>query len=249
VRLTIASTILALSIVATGCGSPAPATSPASPSLSPVMAEHYTCDMVAFQPGILLQPGAAERDSDQTAETFRQFVSSPLNDGFLPTTGWRRLGRAGDFTEFANVVGDPGTDGYVSITFEFDGVRWTAFRWGTCQPRRVVQANLESLAWWLPRVAPDPTARSIAVNVIVDGCNAGPVEDAIEPPLIDIGEDRVTVILTGQRGGIQGCPAGGPTSWTIDLPDAIGTRALLDGSIFPARDATAEPLGFGGTGG
>ena len=59
----------------------------------------------------------------------------------------------------------------------------------------------------------------------------------------------VTIILTGRPGADLACPAGGPTAMTMDLPDAIGARALLDGSVFPARDAATEPLGFGGTGG
>jgi len=40
-----------------------------------------------------------------------------------------------------------------------------------------------------------------------------------------------------------GCPADG------HVPDEAGGRALLDGIVFPGRDATSEPLGLGGTGG
>ena len=106
-----------------------------------------------------------------------------------------------------------------------------------------------SLAWWLPLGVPDPADRSVSVNVIVDGCNTGPAAEAIEPPLLDIAGHGVTIILTGRRDARPDCPAGAPTPWTIDLPEEPGVRPLLDGSVFPGRDATTEPLGFGGTGG
>jgi len=231
-----------------GCGSPASSGSPPAASLSPVMAAPYACDTVPFLPGALLQPGAAERDDDAAAEALRQFLSRPEND-FMPATGWRRLGRSGPFMEFANFIADPAWNSYVSVTFEADRNAWRPFRWGSCEPRRVVTGNTVSLAWWLPEGVPDQAGRSIAVSVIVDGCNAGPAEEGIEPPLLDIAGDAVTIILTSRRDPNPDCPAGGPTPWTIDLPEEIGTRALLDGSVFPGRDATTEPLGFGGIGG
>jgi hypothetical protein len=213
------------------------------------MAEHYRCDQVAFLPAVLLQPGAAERDPDAAAQALRDFLAGPLNEGFMPATGWHRLGGTAAAAEFATFVDDPAFDSYVYAAFELGAGRWQVARWGSCQPRRVVQGNLVSLAWWLPGGGPEPTDRSLSISIVVDGCNAGPAEDAIQPPIIDIGEAAVTIILTGRRDARPDCPVGAPTPWTIDLPEEPGARALLDGSVFPARDATTEPLSFGGTGG
>jgi hypothetical protein len=249
VRLSSALAIAVGVAVLAGCGDGPPSSSPVPESPSPVKAEHYRCDRVAFLPGLLLQAGAAERDADGAAEALRTFMSGPLNDGFMPATGWRRLGRAAEFTEFANDAREPGNDGFVSITFKLDGTRWNAFRWGGCLPRRVVLGDLESLAWWLPAGAPDSTAQTLSVNIVVDECNAGPAADSILPPLFELSDRQATIILTGRRLGRRDCPAGVPTSWTIDLPEELGDRVLLDGSEFPGRDATTEPLGLWGTGG
>jgi hypothetical protein len=234
-----------------GCGSDGATASvdPTPQSISPIMAEHYRCDQVTFLPGVILQPGTAERDLDEAAAFLRQFLASPQSDELMPDTGWRRLGHTGRFVEFANYIDDPAWNSYVWITFESDGAAWSFFRGGACQPERVVQGDLESLAWWLPDGVPDPTARSISISVVVAGCSSGPPVDAIQPPLIEMAADRATTMLTGRRDANPDCPVGVPTPWTIDLPEEIGNRLVLDGSVFPGRDATTEPLGFGGTGG
>lgn len=236
-------------------GAPTSQSSPSvlpAPSLS-LKSERYTCGVVPFQAGSLLEPGTAEDDQDAASDALRTFLGSPINDGFMPLTGWRRLGVTATDAEFATEA--PDGPGYVSIRFERQGGGWSPFNWGSCQPRRVVPAGFLGLVWWLPNGIPDPAVRTLTLETIVDDCKVGPSLESILDPLVVMTATEAWIALTARQSGPEACPdtsvlvQGRPTVVEVELPSEIGARDLLDASSLPARDATAPPDWYFGVGG
>ena len=210
----------------------------------------YRCDTIDFPLEVLLRPGIAEQAADPAAEALRQLIASSANDGFLPGTGWRRLGATATITEFANEGNQPGVvEGYLAVRLDWTGIRWSPFRWGGCLPRRAPAGGLESLVWWLPNGRPDPSATDLTVNVVAYQCQGSPPAEAILAPTIDIADRSLTISLTGPGAAAGDCPRGLPTLLNIPLPGPVGDRAPLDGSQFPPRDATTAPAWLGVVGG
>ena len=215
--------------------------------------ELYRCDVIPFDPALLLRPGTAETDADAAAEALRVFLASPIHGGFMPSIGWRRLGSNASTAEFAN--GAPDGPGYVSVRFERQGGSWTPASWGGCLPRRVVGPARLGLVWWLANGAPDPANRTLDVETVVDDCKIGPPVDAILEPDVVLTDTAVIVALTAVQTGPLACldtsvfAQGRPTSTRIELPAEVGDRVVSDASEFPPRDAKAPPDWYFGTGG
>lgn len=114
-------------------------------------------------------------------------------------------------------------------------------------PAGQLEARVTRAAWWLDPTAVAPTATSTIVHALVieSACASGrPGADRVEPPTIDLEDAAVTVTIDiRRRPGGQDCQGNAPFAYSITLPEALGTRSLLDGSETPPREANTVPSG------
>lgn len=88
-----------------------------------------------------------------------------------------------------------------------------------------------------PSRPPDPAATQVALLVTEFACNSG--EDAAgRVRVVELVETEETVqVAVGiqPRSGGADCQSNPPTPFVLELDAALGTRALLDASVLPAR--------------
>jgi hypothetical protein len=59
---------------------------------------------------------------------------------------------------------------------------------------------------------------------------------------MDFSDTAITIRMDVRRAaGAQDCQGNQPFPFTVELPEQLGNRALLDGSTTPPRDATKPP--------
>jgi hypothetical protein len=119
---------------------------------------------------------------------------------------------------------------------------------GAAMPPAVpFEARTSRAHWWIDPAAAAPTAGSRAIHALVlETACAGGAAAVIraDPPVIDPEAASVTVTIDIRRQpGVQACGVGAPFPLTINLPEPLGARALLDGGSTPPRDASKPPAG------
>jgi len=237
--------ILLVGVLVAGCTSsaaPAPTDPPPSASAPLRTISEVSCGGLGFPISLLDEPGRAETFDDPAAEALRQVLSETDPEaGRLPDSGWREVARTD--TEVVYVAdAAPHTDApYATVTVVREDDAWLVAGWSDCRLQAGVGPD-SGLASF--RVAPDEELASelteIPVLVTERACNSG--QDArgrIAEPLIVLGGDAVTVVFAVRpRAGGHDCPSNPETPHLLVLPEPLGDRSLLDGSEFPARDAT-----------
>ena len=111
-----------------------------------------------------------------------------------------------------------------------------------CYPR---VPDIRPASWWVdPATLPLPASTRTIQGFIQEGACAGgqSPEGRILDPVIAYRSDAIEVTFTvAQQPGEQDCPGNPSFPVEIRLSEPLGTRALLDGSEAPPRDATTEP--------
>jgi len=112
-------------------------------------------------------------------------------------------------------------------------------------PSGLVESKTMSAWWWLDPKAGKPAADAMTLSALVQekACAGGkPAVDRLDPPQVDFTETAIMVRLDIRRlPGPNDC-AGNPVfTLSVELPEAVGGRQLLDGGTVPARDATKAP--------
>ena len=234
-----------LAALLSGCASvsplaPAAATPSAGDPIRPITL--VSCGGPGFDIDLLDQPGRAETFDDLAAAALRRHLAQPdLEVAWLPDTGWREVAQTeGEVTYVADAL--PGTNPpYAVVTAVLEGNEWLVAGWAQCRLQASVAPEL-ALASFRVDPAAELTAELTEIPVLVTelACNSG--QDArgrIVDPEIVLGEDAVTVVFAVRpRGGDQDCPSNPETPHLLVLSEPLGERALLDGSMLPARDAT-----------
>lgn len=190
----------------------------------------------------LARVGDAERDDNPAAAALRVALRARPEGETpeLPTAGWIEVDRDDAAVRYA-VLRDRAL--LVFATIE-QRLGWELTGFGDCQltPQLPPGAGPASF-----RVAPgsDMTERVTELDVLVTelACSSGrDARGRILTPVILPGDEAITIILAVLgREGPQECPGNPETPFTIELPEPLGGRMLLDGSEIPLRDATTCP--------
>lgn len=190
---------------------------------------------------LLARSGRAERGADAPAAALRAALDPRRDDtAALPDEGWIEVDRTDAAVRYA-VIQDP-----LRLTYAIVERRlgWELTSWGDCQLRPELPAGIGPAAF---RAAPgvNLTPESTKINILVTelACNSGQdAQGRILRPVIVRGQRTVSVLLAVvQRDGEQECPSNPETPFTIELPEPLGDRMLLDGSEVPPRDARTCP--------
>lgn len=87
--------------------------------------------------------------------------------------------------------------------------------------------------WWL-RTPPQRADRTLDLWVHETACASGQPATGRIQPLVDYGDDRITVTITVvYAGGFQTCPGNPDTPYTLTLDEPVGDREIKDGSTSP----------------
>lgn len=230
------SLAVALALLSAGCTSEDPA--PSVEGNAPPLPGRVTCGNVSapsFPLAVLNQAGAVDPGGDAPAAVLQALIRE--SEG-LPEEGWIRAAQTADTVLF---VARGGGVPWSMATFTLvDGI-WNADAHGQCHLQPEVPDGVDLAVFRLaPGVELTPELTEVDLRVSELACNSG--QDAHgRIRVLDLipAVDTVTVILaTVPRLGGHDCPGNPETAFTLELPEPLGDRMLLDGSEVPPRDAT-----------
>jgi hypothetical protein len=114
-------------------------------------------------------------------------------------------------------------------------------------PGTEVESRLGPASWWLKPGAGASAGDGTTLPILVheETCASGQSgADRLDPPTMSFDEATITVRLDIRRlAGAQDCQGNEPFPFTLELPEPVGGRRLLDGGSNPPRDATKPPAG------
>jgi hypothetical protein len=188
--------------------------------------------------------GSVDPGQDQPAAilhaTLRETEGLPEGEG-LPAEGWIRAVQTEDVVLFvAPGGGVPWSMVKVQLR---DGI-WSADAYGQCRLQPDIPEGLSLAVFRLaPNAVLAPETREVNLLVTETACNSG--QDARgRIRVLDLAPAAASVtVLLGvvPRPGDHECPGNPETPFTLELPEPLGDRVLLDGSSVPARDAATCP--------
>lgn len=227
-------------VLTAGCAAETPRPS-SSDAPEPPLPDRVTCGNVAapsFPLAMLSQAGGVDPGEDAPAAVLHALIRE--SEG-LPDTGWIRAAQTEDTVLF--VARGGGVPWSMAVFSQVDGI-WNADRSGQCHLQPEVPDGVDLAVFRLaPGVELTPELTEVELRVSELACNSGrDARGRIQVLDLVPGGDTVTVILaTVPRPGAHDCPGNPETPFTLQLPEPLGDRLLLDGSEVPPRDATLCP--------
>jgi hypothetical protein len=243
-RLSDVRTLAVAVILLTACSTTDP--TPSGDAAGVPVPGRVSCGPVApsFPLAVLEQVGEVDPGFDEPGAillaTLRETEGLPEGER-LPARGWIRAVQTEDVVLFV-ARGEHAQWSMVKVQLR-DGV-WGFDASGQCrlQPELPVGVGLAVFRLAAPGEV-EPGATTVDLLVTETVCNSG--EDARgRVRVLDIApaDETVTVVLgVVPRPGGHECPSNPETPFTLQLPEPLGDRVLLDGSSVPARDATSCP--------
>jgi hypothetical protein len=203
----------------------------------PVAGLPYSCDgNHAFDVGLFSTPGVRP-PAESGSDTVPQSVSPGAQ------AGWWLVYRSNSEAEYLS--GTPEA-GFLSVSQTIDASGASHYqRSFRCRPQYFVP-NEPTLAWWLDPAAPAPKATDRAIRALAAlPCELSSSAPVVQTPVIRYGSASIVVILTSQNQQpiTDICQPSIIVPVTIQLDEPIGTRSLLDGIIWPGRDARRPMTG------
>lgn len=115
---------------------------------------------------------------------------------------------------------------------------WMLWAATTCALQRSFEGLEVAATTFDPNVLPKPGDRSIQLLVHEGACASGQsAEGRIRVPVLEVTPDAVRVaIATVRREGGQDCQGNPNTSFTLELPEPLGERRLIDVGVYPERE-------------
>jgi hypothetical protein len=253
---------LVIAGLAAGCGSPggstssdtrpsgvaasAPSASAAAPSLDPawLAARAVTCDdKLFFSPALLQGPGEEQVGVDVPAQILREYLQTPGEETDRATTGWHRVVQTATNVQFVAVR--PSGRGLMTVGVNFARGSWQLGDSGSCAATVQRPAGLARADWWLDpdQPAPAPSGRVVQGLLLERACTGGkPPVGRVQAPAIDYLDGAVVVTMSVRPlPGGHDCPGNPDFPFMIRLDQPLGDRRLLDGGVFPPRDASIKP--------
>jgi hypothetical protein len=199
-------------------------------------ARQAVCGDGAFPFRALSAPATAEQADDGPAAALRRLIADSTGILNYPAAGWRRLSVTANTVEFGH--GEPPVLGG-SVVVRSDKGSWRPERYGSsCVVRPFFNGGLAA-SWKLdPAVAsPGPGSTSLRVLVNDSQCASGrSPEERLRRPQVRVLPDAVVVtFIADDLPGLRTCPSHAPARRTVELPERIGHRRLLDGATIPAQ--------------
>jgi len=193
------------------------------------------CIRDQFPFSALSAPADAEQADDGPSTALRRVLAGGSGLRHPPRHGWRRLSASAGTVEFGH--GDPPVlDGYVVV--HSDNGQWSYEQsGGACIVRPFVRGGIAA-SWKLDPSAVPPGAFATSLQVMVSDsqCAGGRSPDRrLHEPQVRVLPDVVIVTFSADRlDGNQTCPGHLPARRTVQLPERLGDRQLLDGATVPA---------------
>jgi hypothetical protein len=130
---------------------------------------------------------------------------------------------------------------YITMELQPDGT-WKWARLGDCAAQYYASGLVT--VEWMAKTRPRTSDRSITA-LVSDRCQPARLRGRLADPIMRVTPEAVLVIFTARFGGDTGdvcVDSQKPYKVTVELDEPLGDRALLDGALWPPRDATT-PLG------
>ncbi|MEX2011316.1 MAG: hypothetical protein WEF51_03650, partial [Chloroflexota bacterium] len=234
--------LLVVAALLAGCAL-VPTQGPAVPPAVDLPAVALTCgDDHVFGPQALTAVGEAHLAVDAPGDALRAFLATPEGAAF-GTSSWVRTSETADRVQF--IGRRPNDAGWLVVGFRVRNGNWELDLAAECKPRVVLGGGLGPADWWIDPAAPrpGPDATEFDVLVLERACAGGQSSDGrIAPPFVLYEADAVVLTFgVVLKPGGQRCPGHPPGSYHVTLDEPIGDRWLLDGGVFPPRDATTAP--------
>jgi hypothetical protein len=147
----------------------------------------------------------------------------------------------------AEFIGRDPSGTFEYIETELRNGTWIVKGDGDCQVQYLVSGKA-TIAWWIdPASLPMPGDRELHLL----GRDLCPLTlgGRLAPPVVRYGTDSVLIALTATASNCSAGGTGQAAPLTVLLTEPIGARALVDGSVWPGRDARIVPPLLGGAGG
>lgn len=115
---------------------------------------------------------------------------------------------------------------------------WTLWTATTCALQRAFEGLEVAATTFDPNALPEPGDRSIQLLVHEGACASGQsAEGRIRVPVLEVTPEAVRVaIATVRREGGQDCQGNPNTPFTLELPEPLGERRLIDVGVYPERE-------------
>lgn len=243
-RLVLATVGVALALLQ-GCGDAVLRVPGAPQRLLPADPAHYQpmarllCG--TFPLSGLDSPTGAQNEHGPEFDALRRAVSSS-REGYGDDT-WRFVQRTPNRAVFVAQL----ENAWACIVVGPQGDEWTTLEESETAELDIVLSDELGAARWKPASGkPPPDATQLDVLVSEQECASGSYATGrIAPPLVEYRPETLTVTFGIRRfrsllGGIT-CQSNPWTPAILTLPEPIGDRTLLDGSVYPPTLATANP--------
>lgn len=202
----------------------------------PEQGQPVVCVKGQFPFRALGAPANAEEADDGPARALRRVLAGSSGVPNQPQHGWRRLSAGASTVEFGH--GDPPVlDGYVVV--HSDNGQWSYEQsGGACIVRPFVGGGIAA-SWKLDPAAKPPAASSTSLQVMVSDsqCAGGrSTDNRLNEPRVRVLRDAIVItFIADQLDGFQTCSSHLPAHRTVQLPERLGDRQLLDGATVPAQ--------------
>jgi hypothetical protein len=204
-----------------------------------------------FSPAALQQPALAEFGLDDAAAALRTLLETSAEDEGIevmvdsfPRNGWRRVFQSDRAVLF--VAPGQADRQWVMVRLARGATGWEEDGYAECHMELALPEGVGRATWWLDPDAPSPgpEATELSAIIVEQSCASGqPPVGRVLAPAIVYGTDAITITIA-VRQDPGDCPMNPEFPLTIQLAEPLGDRALLDGSVFPPRDASRPPPDF-----
>lgn len=230
---TLIATVLALGAAIGGCGAtPSPSETP--PAAAPTL---YKCrdDALAFPIAALIGNEAPLVAPPGAVAALEKEIGEPGN-GWLPPAGWRAIATDGRRIEFGAVdaEGGPGVS-MTEVTVAPEGDAWRVTSSTQCLPILVLP-GLQPARWWLDPAHPPPGPDATVLHVILkeSACTGGQPPFGRLAPIVTMTQGEALIVIGVRPLANAGCGVDEPAvPWQVTLPEPLGNRRVLDGSVWP----------------